>query len=567
MLRAALPHSTSTAFVVYGDPPAIPLQVLRLDGAGTTVCTYSEAKTGKFEAEVAFYNTASLPQRFAFAFGLSPFLPYVSLAVSSPLQWTGRWGGTTTQPGELWVKVVEVGSGTVRVASQRVPLNAQKRNLVGLSLASDGVGVQLDLLQAGEGNGTSPAVSPNHFRLLFAHAALTLPPATIYANDDLELMGVPAGGHGHLDHPLLPPHQAGRILKISFKMGGQAAVSSLIDLSTLCEGAAYALVLVGTLDRLDAYDPVLVQVDGTPTACSLPSAAVSSGESASLAFVSMASHPQASARVEFGSTLLSLNRRSVPLQFAASTVTDVLTGDCFMRLVKPDPPFAPLTPVLLVKVHPQSRNVVVARASGHGAELGWQLTDLGSQGDPISADSTRVLLLNMLDDSAGGGGSPVSVDVSGSISQTITLLPQETAAFEYPSDGGALVKFTDVATGTAVGEAISIPFGDACPQSVQLVAAGGVLGSQIRTVHVDAADGYCRLVVPSIPSREALEGTTTQPPATTSTLDIFGPDGPGDGGLIQDSAASAASGGLGHGGLRTMSLSLAVVAAAALAVV
>ena len=549
---------TSSAFVLFGRPPALPLQVLRLDGAGLDECVYTEATTGKFSAEVAFYNTVATAQKFTFAFGLSPFLPYSSLGTSDALAWTDKSATTATQPGELWVKVVQAGSGNVRVLSQRVPFNVQQRNLIGVSLSPDGTSVQLDLLQA-----DSSAVAPSHFRLIFAHAALTLPEATIYGNDDLELMTVPAGAQGSLDHPLLPPHQAGRLLKLSFRMSDQASYSSLIDLSTLCDGAAYAIVLVGTLDRLDAYDPVLVQVGGTPSACSLSTAAVSSGASASLALVSMAPQPGASARFEFGGTLLSLNRRSVPLPFRASTVTDVPVGDFFMRLLEPDPPYKPLTSVLALTIHPQSRNVMVARATagGGGATQGlsWRILDLGTDSAAIDALSTRILLLNALDD-ANGNGVTVHADISGSVDQMIYLPASGMAALSFPADGGAAVSFTQATGGGALGSSVDLPFGEACAQSVQLVAIGGVLnptdGSDSEgTAHVDAADGYCRLVVPIIPERLVLQGATTQPPATTSTLDIFGPGGPGDGGIFGSPAAcSARLAAQRSGGLLTLAL-------------
>ena len=61
-----------------------------------------------------------------------------------------------------------------------------------------------------------------------------------------------------------------------------------------------------------------------------------------------------------------------------------------------------------------------------------------------------------------------------------------------------------------------------------------------ETTHVDVADGHCRLVIPTIPDRVELQAATTQPPTTTSTLDIFGEDGPGHGGLVQSPAARGA---------------------------
>ena len=171
--------------------------------------------------------------------------------------------GTSMQPGELWVKVVDTANGNVVVLSQRVPINAQRRNLVGVSLGACSTPCfVLDLLQADNETHTAPPVAPRHFRLVFTHAALTMPPARVAANDDIDLVTVLPGGRSHLDHPLLPPHQSGRLLKVSFDTGGHSSntYSTLIDTALLCDGAAYAVVLMGTLDRLDLYDPLLVQV-------------------------------------------------------------------------------------------------------------------------------------------------------------------------------------------------------------------------------------------------------------------------------------------------------------------
>ena len=57
-------------------------------------------------------------------------------------------------------------------------------------------------------------VPSDHFRLIYAHASLTMPTATIFANDDIELATVAPGAHASLDHPLMPPHQANQLLKV-----------------------------------------------------------------------------------------------------------------------------------------------------------------------------------------------------------------------------------------------------------------------------------------------------------------------------------------------------------------
>ena len=429
----------ATAFVLYGRPPEIPLAVLRLD-ASKDACVYSEATTAKFPAEVAFYNTVATGQSLTFAFGLSPFLPYSSLVTSLPLAWTQRDQGLAMQPGELWVKVVDAATGGVIVLSQRVPINLQRRNLVGVSLGSCPTCYILDMLQADNETHTAPPVAPNHFRLLFSHAALTMPAAAIAANDDIQLFDVAPGSRRHLDHPLLPPHQSGRILKISFDTGGHSSntYSTLIDLSTLCDGAAYAVVLMGTLDRLDVYDPLLVRVGGTSTTCTLSDASNNAGESSSMTMLNVA--PQsASVRFEWGRTLLSLTRRSVALPFRGSTVSDVPVGELFVRLLKPDPPNEPLTPILVVNTHSQARNAILAYAypvasdsvlpggqhtvgiythgrsgsntstsasSTAGRPLAWRLADLTSQAEVIPAGQVRALVVSAYEDGAGGGLPP-----------------------------------------------------------------------------------------------------------------------------------------------------------------
>jgi len=78
--------------------------VLRLDAAGDELCSYDDAATDKFVAEVAFYNTVATGQSFTFAVGLSPFLPFANLQTSAPLAWTRQSAATARQPGELWVR-------------------------------------------------------------------------------------------------------------------------------------------------------------------------------------------------------------------------------------------------------------------------------------------------------------------------------------------------------------------------------------------------------------------------------------------------------------------------------
>ena len=49
---------------------------------------------------------------------------------------------------------------------------------------------------------------------------------------------------------------------MSFRTDDGESYSRLFDLTKLCAGAAYAFVLSGTLDRVDQYDPLVVQARG-----------------------------------------------------------------------------------------------------------------------------------------------------------------------------------------------------------------------------------------------------------------------------------------------------------------
>ena len=132
--------------------------------------------------------------------------------------------------------MVDAATSDVLVLSQRVPINAQRRNLIGVSLGSCATCFKLDLLQADNDTHKTTSVPPAHFRLIFAHAALTMPAATVVANDDIQLLTVLPGSRGQLDHPQLPPHQAGRLLKVSFDTGGHSSnkYSTLIDVCLRC---------------------------------------------------------------------------------------------------------------------------------------------------------------------------------------------------------------------------------------------------------------------------------------------------------------------------------------------
>jgi hypothetical protein len=82
-----------------------------------------------------------------------------------------------------------------------------------------------------------------------------------------------------------------------------------------------------------------------------------------------------------------------------------------------------------------------------------------------------------------------------------------------------------------------------------------------RLVHVDVADGYCRLVIPQIPQRVNPPAPASSPPRQQATLDIFGEGGPGDGGML----SAAPPGGRHRAGMASMLLALTLVAGTAYA--
>ena len=98
----------STAFMLFGSPSdGLPLRVLRLDGAGLTRCDYSDAATLKFDAELALYNAVPRERGYAFAFGVSPFMPYESTSKSGALAYKEASTYSVRQPGEVFVKVLD----------------------------------------------------------------------------------------------------------------------------------------------------------------------------------------------------------------------------------------------------------------------------------------------------------------------------------------------------------------------------------------------------------------------------------------------------------------------------
>ena len=99
---------TTTAFVLYGSPDdGLALSVLRLDGAGPVRCEYTNAQTAKYTAELALYNAVPRERGYAFAFGVSPFMPYESTSKSGALAYKEASTYSVRQPGEVFVKVLD----------------------------------------------------------------------------------------------------------------------------------------------------------------------------------------------------------------------------------------------------------------------------------------------------------------------------------------------------------------------------------------------------------------------------------------------------------------------------
>jgi hypothetical protein len=152
------------------------------------------------------------------------------------------------------------------------------------------------------------------------------------------------------------------------------------------------------------------------------------------------------------------------------------------------------------------------------------------------------------------------------------------------SCGGATVRFSQVMDQSrALGRPAVLNDGVACAQSLQLVVLIGSASPSApappplpparppgvsappptdlyapRLVHVDVADGYCRLVIPQIPQRVNPPAPASSPPRQQATLDIFGEGGPGDGGML----SAAPPGGRHRAGMASMLLALTLAAVA-----
>ena len=592
------------------------MQVLRLDGAGPTRCSYTEAQlagpASRFDAELSVYNAVPNTTLVS-AFGVSPFMPRARLTRTGNLLYMGVGVRTVRQPGELWV-AVESTTGSSLISMHRLMVHTQRRNVMGVMSSVSG-GLRIERMQ--QSAAPEAAISPFHFRLLFSHAALSMPNATVVANDDIELMSVAVGSFAAFDHPLVAPHQAAQLLKLSFIMPGITASTHIrIDLSTLCEGAAYAIVLVGTLSHLDLFDPVLMRIDGTSSACSLPASVVDAGASSSLAMLNVEPSTEA-VRIEWGPSLLALNYRTAVLGFGAVTIADVAVGNIFARVLSTQPPYVPLSPIYCVTIHNQARNVLLLKRStgdsgggggGGSASCGfvssrsasalrWRVADEGSSRAQVAASTVRLLVINELRARSGtvSTSTSTSATLPGLTARALlssALLFNASASLPaggstevvLPQAGGATVRFSQVMDQSrALGRPAVLNDGVACAQSLQLVVLIGSASPSApappplpparppgvsappptdlyapRLVHVDVADGYCRLVIPQIPQRVNPPAPASSPPRQQATLDIFGEGGPGDGGML----SAAPPGGRHRAGMASMLLALTLAAVA-----
>ena len=322
------------------------------------------------EAQLALYSAVAQSRQLTFRFGVSQFLPTSALTASAPFGYTDSGSHVIVQPGEVYVRLFSSdGSGntygTVLVHALRVQMHAQPRNLVGASLTrSDGPQpgeLQLTTLQS-----SAADVPSGHFRLLLVNSAFGLPTATVSANGNVPLLDVEPGGMATIDHVLIEPHAHEQVLMLGFRSSdavtGATTSGLLVDLSTLCDQAAYAVVFTGTAEFTDSYDPMVMQVDGNADKCSLPTVAVDTGASAPLAFVN--AHPSGCPVIfEWGASVLTLSRRTRLLAFGDHELTDAPLGDLYVRLVLGEPPYEPLSEPMRVTVAPQPRNLLVAFAA------------------------------------------------------------------------------------------------------------------------------------------------------------------------------------------------------------
>jgi len=576
----------STAFVLYRETKEsanFPLTVLRVDGAGDEdgfprICSYDRFKLGKFDAELSLYNAVpdETSRSFVFGIGVSQFLPRANLADSDQLAYKQADVKNIQQPGEIYVRLFDLSGKTV-VNALRVAMHAQRRNFVGVSKDANGA-FQLEALQPAELTATGTAVPPQHFRLLFVHSALGLPMANLTANDDIRLLEVPPGTVRAIDHPLIAPHEAGQLLKLSLSTSSSTSTSILVDLSELCDGAAYASILVGTPDQADLYDPTLMRVDGTRSRCSLPPTPVHSGNTSTLTMVNL---QPSDGRVVFnwGPSVLMLQKFSIPLIFGQSAVTEVPHGKLFMRLLRDELDLEQLVPPAAYMIVPQQRNIMVSveqlvasnftdAIDGGGGATAESTVAEGSnlrlpppppplpppppsvptlvrflmstaRDEDILGGKLRMLLLNALrggSEAAAGGPSADAtahfelLGSNESLQSPLALASLDVAAIELPSAGILDVSFDVGVTDEAYTLAAQLSLEQHCTQSVQLVALAGRAqgegsgneGWPPRVVHIDSASQGCTVFSPDIPEEETVPDKPLEAVITEVNYDVTG---------------------------------------------
>jgi hypothetical protein len=567
---------STTAFILFGlagdTDLNYALRVLRVDGAGAAQCSYEGAALGKFVTQLSLYNAVP-SSTVVFGSGVSPFLPRDELRASTPLSFKQTDIFEISQPGEIYVRLFDANFEGTLVPSLRVNMHAQSRNLVGVSRDPDGA-LQLTSLQTSVDAASN--VPDSHFRLLFSSALLGVDEATATFDDTLPFFVFPAGGLRTYDHSLFAEHERGNILKVS--MRGVAAappadVSAAIQivLSTMCDGAAYAILLVGTLS-----DPELMPVAGAADSCEGTAAALDVAESAPLVLVNL--QPAAAVQLAWGDSCIKMKRKSVPLAFGQTQHAEVLAtqGGLFMRLRQAGavPPYTWLTAPARLSVATQARNAAVVMALPSAPEtdvasiacgevpqaMPWTLLPVGS-GPDIGAGRVRVVLLHALQHAGNASLLHVSARFGWGVDAGSGPPPPPPMALTLAADvsldlearGTLYVHYdvTDDGAASTVTAGFFLP--ELCARTGVLMALAGMLGADgAAPVHApevlavpmsDVSGADCSVTPPFIPEDEPVGNRATLPPVTADNYDLTGMGAGAFDGLVNSGAPQRAGAG------------------------
>ncbi len=550
-LFSTICEQSTVAYVLYGYPPTLPLRLLRVDDADE-VCAYDDSKLNKFEAELTIYNAMPEARNFVFGFGLSQFLPRSGLNQSTPLGYREVFMSRIRQPGDVYARVFDADTGQDLAGTIRVLMHPQRRNIIGASLGVNG-SLVLDSLQStvlphAKAEASTTAVPAGHFRMLFVHAASGLPQMSVTIDDDIDLLTLAPGEMCSLDYELIAPHTSGQLVKFAATSDAGESASNLVDLSTLCEGAAYVHLLGGTPSGDDEYDPLLMRVDGTGTACTLPPSPVVEDDTAPLVLINL--HPSGRRVIfNYGRSLLQMTKSTRILGYGERVLTEVPVGELYIRLREETSPYAQLVPPSLVTIRAQARNVMVAldaSATGSGASTDsctqasssaledWRLVALGSQDQPIPATQTRLLLLNALTDGCVPAHCvATSASLTTTYSQSIALTPGTSSSVLLAGGSTAQLQFRVTSSSAAPSQlapiTVSVPAN--CDGSALLAVvagqagcnASGAFGPTVISLDSDDMGGNCVApIVPTIPPATELPERTTIAPVTETNYDFTG---------------------------------------------